>query len=167
MKISLNEIIEGQKLYLDLNVDVKLNVNDLGDEISVISPVSFLGKIINQSGKILLIGKYSCDIEFICHRCLDHFTRKVQGNIEERLVLDDSEESETEDFYSINNSKIDLREIIEDSLILSLPIKVICDDNCKGLCPICGANLNSDQCTCTEDKIDPRLAKLKELLQND
>ncbi len=168
MKISLKEIIEGQKTLLDLDVDIRLDDEAyLGDEISIVSPINFLGKIISQSEKIFIVGKYSCDIEFICHRCVKHFTKKIEGNIEEELVLNDSEESKTEDFYSINNYMIDLGEIVRSELTLSLPIKVICDDKCRGLCPVCGVDLNTEECTCEQDKIDPRLAKLKELLQND
>lgn len=165
MKISLQELVEGHKTFLDINVDLKLNdANYLGNDISVVSPVRFDGKVVNQNGKIFITGEYSCDIKFLCHRCLKYFINTMQGSIEERLVEDDSKELETDDFYPINKFMFDLGEIIEDALTLSLSIKVICDDNCKGLCSICGTDLNTNQCGCDKDEVDPRLAKLKELL---
>ena len=62
--------------------------------------------------------------------------------------------------------------IIEQTLDFNLPQKVLCDEDCKGLCPKCGANLNKETCSCSEtasdeDYIDPRFAKLKDLFKND
>ena len=60
---------------------------------------------------------------------------------------------------------IDLKEDVREAIILAFPLKPLCRPECRGLCPHCGRNLNEEKCECREEKIDPRLAKLKELLK--
>ena len=169
MKISLNELIEGQKDSIDIKVDISFEYNGyLPKDISIISPIFFTGNAIKQSGKIFIIGEHKFVAEFVCNRCLVRFQKEIKGTVHEQLAKEASLESESEEFYEIKNHMIDMKEILEDALILALPIKVICDDdNCKGLCPVCGVNLNQEQCHCEEEKIDSRLEILKEWNQND
>jgi uncharacterized protein len=64
-------------------------------------------------------------------------------------------------FYE--NDEIDLDQLMKEQFQLSLPMKPLCSDDCKGLCPVCGKNLNRDTCTCSRTWEDPRLAALKAL----
>lgn len=169
MKIKINELLEDQKDNIDIKIDVdSMDKRDLSEDISIISPISFTGKAANQSGKIFVIGEYKFVAEFVCNRCLDKFQREINGTLNEQLIKEGTIGSDSEEFYEIKNYMIDMKEILDNTLILALPIKVICDDdNCKGLCPACGANLNKTQCHCEEKKVDSRLEILKEWNLND
>ncbi|WDU84060.1 YceD family protein [Caloramator sp. Dgby_cultured_2] len=67
----------------------------------------------------------------------------------------------------ITEDRINLEDMIIDNIILSYPAKILCSDDCKGLCPVCGKNLNEGQCECLKDVIDPRLEALKQFFKGD
>lgn len=115
-------------------------------------------------------GDYLCEIavvstgHFICDRCLDEFTRKVEASGAVMFTKHSSGGSdETESYHIIEPSatEIDLSEDIIDLLLIEVPVKILCHQECKGLCPECGINLNRDTCTCSRDQIDPRWEGLK------
>ncbi|MDF2674142.1 MAG: hypothetical protein K0R09_2410, partial [Clostridiales bacterium] len=64
-------------------------------------------------------------------------------------------------------NSIDLKDMVMDNIILSMPIKFLCSPECRGLCPVCGKNLNKYQCNCNKNNVDPRLAVLKDLFKGD
>ena len=66
----------------------------------------------------------------------------------------------------LDSGNIDLSEVTDRAFVGSIPIKYLCSEDCKGLCSVCGANLNRESCSCEEDNIDPRLAKLKEFIKD-
>jgi uncharacterized protein len=121
---------------------------------------------------ILVRGNLSGQMELACSRCLDPFTAPVAiefdlllvpgsanaDAIKEELSPDDLDL----DYYT--GETVDLESILREQIILMLPLKPLCDENCKGLCPHCGANLKRETCSCTADAVDSpfaRLAKLK------
>ena len=88
-------------------------------------------------------------------------------NIELNERLSKTLKSEDEDIIFIKNDRLDLDEIVENNIISMLPIKRLCNKDCKGLCHQCGINLNHSTCKCDNDDVDPRLAKLKDLFLTD
>jgi len=68
-------------------------------------------------------------------------------------------------YVAPEQSEIDITEDIRETVLLAIPIKLLCKHDCKGLCPHCGANLNVESCTCAEEMIDPRWEALKKLLR--
>ncbi|MBN1297720.1 DUF177 domain-containing protein, partial [bacterium] len=65
----------------------------------------------------------------------------------------------------IIDDRIDICRVIAEQIVLQIPMKTLCSDDCKGLCSRCGADLNAGTCGCDRDSVDPRLAKLKDLLE--
>jgi uncharacterized protein len=120
---------------------------------------------------ILVRGNLSGRMELACSRCLEPFAAPVAIEFDLLLVpgpvsADAKEELSPEDldldFYT--GETIDLESILREQIILMLPLKPLCDEGCKGLCPHCGANLKRETCTCPADAVDSpfaRLAKLK------
>ncbi|WP_341271486.1 YceD family protein [Clostridium acetobutylicum] len=103
-------------------------------------------------------------VELTCSRCLQKFPYDIDLEIDEKFT--DNPENKDDEVIFINNYEVDINEIVENNIILSLPIKKLCREDCKGLCPMCGTNLNISTCNCHEDNIDPRFAKLKDLFSN-
>ena len=102
-----------------------------------------------------------------CDRCLSSFLYPVNIIInetyyDERKALRNIDESG--EFISFSGNQIDIHPQLIKAIILALPIKAICDLECKGLCPFCGCNLNQVTCNCHDETLDPRMAKLKDLL---
>jgi uncharacterized protein len=71
----------------------------------------------------------------------------------------------SDEYTLADNDNIDLSVLLREDILLELPSKVLCKTNCKGICAVCGKNLNDGSCSCNKHMIDPRLEKLKELLK--
>lgn len=166
MKVGLTELVEGQKKELNLEIEDKIETIDYaGDAISFTKPAVFKGRIYSSNGDLYIEGFVESVAEVSCHRCLEMFQQKVIGEVHEKLLEQDSPEVDIDEYFVIKNNMVDITKIMENTLVLSLPMKIICDEHCKGLCLVCGTDLNKHQCNCKNDEVDPRLAKLKDLLQ--
>ena len=143
-----------------------------GETFRVVAPVSLAFDIVKDKAHFQLIGTVKTTLELPCSRCLEPFTVPVErrlrfavsaaracntGEAEREIEEDDL----TTAFYE--NDEIDLGELMREQFYLSLPMKPLCGDDCRGLCPICGTNLNRGTCDCKREWEDPRLAVLKTL----
>jgi len=130
------------------------------NKLSIHATVDRLENIFRIKIRIRTQGKYICD------RCLIDFEREFDELYEQLYqigsgTLDEDDEVE---FLPENSIEIDISKAIRDAFILARPMQLLCSGDCKGLCPVCGIDLNHKTCNCVEKQIDPRLAKLKSLL---
>jgi uncharacterized protein len=104
-----------------------------------------------------------------CGRCLEPVPFRVSTEVRLRLVPEMPEAPAGHDveldaadalLYAAPEGKVDLTELVTEQLYLALPLKPLCDEACKGLCPECGANRNRTECACRREDVDPRLAPL-------
>ena len=100
--------------------------------------------------------------ECVCARCNKEFEFPLHKHVIAYLTEESDDEIET-DCYTVCNDRIDLNEVIVSEILLDLNERILCNEDCAGLCPKCGLDLNTGTCDCKED-IDPRLAKLAQLL---
>ena len=104
----------------------------------------------------------------VCDRCLEEFELPLVIDFRLILIPETRQKWISGDetiFFPPDNPEVDLSEIIRDALILEAPMKILCRDDCQGICPGCGANLNTEKCSCHPVATDERwhaLAKLKE-----
>lgn len=143
------------------------------EEGSLAQAVRVHGTLTRSNQDVYLAGQVSTVMNMTCARCLEPIQIAVQTNITASFIpapsTDDLEaeqelgDSDIElEFY--RDQKIDLTQTVYDQIMLSLPMVPLCNTDCKGICPHCGANLNREACRCQGDEdIDPRLAVLKEL----
>ena len=109
---------------------------------------------------------------FVCDRCLEEFEQKVESHytilyVQGQPAPSDSGEKEEEvQYLPADVNIIDLGEDVRQYLVLSLPLKTLCKEDCAGLCPFCGTNKNRANCSCTVEETDPRWADLKRFLNN-
>jgi uncharacterized protein len=138
---------------------------------TVTSPVTLGFDIYKDKDQFRLIGRVQASLELSCSRCLEPFTWPVDGEFDLRYQPhsqnsgDGEREVEEDDlttaFYQ--NDEIDLGQLMQEQFYLSLPMKPLCQEDCKGLCPTCGTNWNRGTCACTNQWEDPRLAALRSL----
>lgn len=118
----------------------------------------------NRAGLVKLSLATSFNYQRPCDRCGTGVTKAMQYNFEHYLVTSLSGD-QNDDYIETPDHTIDLDELLTADILLELPSKFLCSDNCKGLCPKCGANLNETTCNCTTKQIDPRLEVLKQLIE--
>jgi uncharacterized protein len=114
-------------------------------------------------------GRVGATVPQTCSRCLETFPARVDAAVDVRLeprpATGDSIKLGADDldvdFY--DNDELDLDRVVETETTLALPMKPLCRDDCRGLCPACGGNRNIVQCSCAERAPDPRLAALRDL----
>jgi len=120
--------------------------------------------------RVHLDGRLALDLDLPCSRCLEPVTVGQARDIHAVLLLklaDDEGEVELADDQLdesyLDGDVIDVPELIREQVLLSLPPKPLCSEDCKGLCPGCGADLNHEECSCDGPPLDPRLAPLANL----
>lgn len=144
------------------------------DAFRVAAPVKLAFDIYKDKDQFRLAGSVQTTLELPCSRCLDPFTWPVDSSFDLRYqpharnTGEGEREIEEDDlttaFYE--NDTIDLGQLMREQFYLALPMKPLCGDDCKGLCPTCGTNWNKGACDCTNQWEDPRLAALKTLKGN-
>jgi len=114
----------------------------------------------------LVQGSVHTQVELGCSRCLKPVTYTVNADFSALLIkesLQDEADLVDEDVVVYTGGMADLTPLIEGIIVSEIPMSLLCSEDCKGLCAICGSNLNTRDCGCREDNIDPRWEKLKQL----
>ena len=150
-------------------------VAQTGDPYWILVPVELDFDIHKDREKFRLEGTARTELELSCSRCLEPFRMPVDASFDLRylpaseMVSDGERETQDEDldigYY--RDDQIDLNELLREQFYLALPMKPLCQEDCRGLCPQCGTNLNTSTCACEPDVVDPRLAALKSLRSKD
>lgn len=121
------------------------------------------GSVQNHGGYFELSAITKINAEAICARCSEVFPFELEFKTVQP-VAEELKGENTDEYILIDDGYIDLGEFFDSCLLLEKPIKLICREDCAGLCPKCGANLNKKNCGCVTKEIDPRFEKLRELL---
>ena len=129
------------------------------------SPPEARGEVVNTAGLLNLRGELQAEMTCVCDRCGTAFDRKKVLSLDVPLAADVEDEVSPE-VFEIEGDGIDLDEVLETCFILDQETKCLCREDCKGLCPVCGKNLNEGPCSCKKET-DPRLAALAQLLEDD
>ena len=164
LSIPLSEIKEGISHFtfhvVDSNFEV-IQERSFPNGVEVSAQFTILGN--DYLAKIEAKGK--CTI--ICDRCGDSITKLIDGNVQTLYTFDrlKYQEADSDDIHLLSPSEkeIDIRQDIIDVLTLALPVKILCQENCAGLCPHCGVNLNKQKCRCSSDEMDSRWNGLKNI----
>ena len=157
--------------------DIPLEGLELDSESSVesdalLTPVRARLRIEKHETEVLVKGDLTAGVKFQCGRCLKDFQKSLSIPVEavyhpvEELKEEDTHEIKSDeldmDFYS--GDELDLDILLKEQIELNVPMKPLCSESCKGLCPGCGTDLNTGRCSCNLEKTDPRFAALKKLL---
>ena len=130
-------------------------------DIEPTQDVQMEGKITNTAGYIKLEAVVSLHYRTSCARCAEPLERTLEVPVEKDIALRSQlQDDDTDDYIVIDTPMIDLEPIAIEELYLGMPMRDLCSDDCRGLCPKCGKNLNEGTCSCPEREPDPRLAIL-------
>lgn len=167
MLLDISDLISKKKMHKEVDVSFKgNNIIFEGEEVVFIDPINIKG-IFRLTGDIINFdGTAKTTLNLACSRCLENFNYPIEIEIHEKFSKFNHEDDENSEIIMINNDKVDFSPVIETNTILSLPIKKLCSEDCKGLCSECGTNLNHSNCNCERNDVDPRLVKLREFFSN-
>ncbi len=163
MLLGLSKIIDSPGASVPFSTSVDLSDLRYGISCPVSEPVLAQGVVRNTAGVLLMKGSVTTTIHGICDRCAAEFTRDIDFPIDVLVTELASEENEDEWVFPLVGDSADLDDIVRTVFVLNLDSKLLCKEDCKGLCPRCGKNLNDGKCTC-EKELDPRLAALRQFL---
>ena len=134
----------------------ELDITDT--DLKVTAPIQLEGVVENAGDVILLKADVKTEIERTCGRCLKVFT--------EPLAAQAGAENIENDAFIYESDLLDITEPVRESLLLAVPLQSLCREDCRGLCPVCGADRNEGDCGCDATTVDPRLAALKQFIKN-
>lgn len=153
--------------------EIHESLDDLDPELIIQEPITGRIKLTKIPHGILLVGTLNTLLEVNCSRCLEPFDLPLTIKLEEQFrpyhdlqtgaSLPQEEDADEATLINEKN-EIDLREVVRQALLLSLPALPVCQSECQGLCPVCGQNFNEARCDCPQESIDPRWDALRALL---
>ena len=164
MRLELSSIIDRPGASVDFSVSVDLSDLVYGTSKPVSEPVKASGTVRNTAGVLVMKGNITTCIHGTCDRCAADFHREMDIPIDVVLVTElANEENEDEWVFPLEADTADLDDIVRTVFVLNMDSKLLCKEDCKGLCCRCGKNLNDGPCGCQKE-LDPRFAALRQLL---
>lgn len=121
----------------------------------------------NAGNTIAVDGTIQVGLLVQCNRCLKIFVYPMEAQFQETYYDRNLPQpgGTKSDWVPFTGDQIDIAHEVVQSILVNLPMRFICREDCRGLCAICGADLNNMPCNCKRDELDPRMAKLKDLLK--
>lgn len=129
-------------------------------------PVDVQADLKSFSNSVLLDIKFSYIIQKPCDRCLEVAKEEYSEANSYVIVTALNEEDQDGRYILAENKLLNLDELVYSSVITEFPTKFLCSSDCKGLCPMCGQNLNEGDCSCDKKQVDPRLEVLRQLMDH-
>jgi uncharacterized protein len=168
MIIELNNLVN-QTLRIARNIPMS-GTRRPAAGISYAYPVDVDLTLIGKEKEFKIVGSFSTKLLMSCHRCLNTYELPIRHDLDLVFIPRDQMPDEMdveladEDMNIASYlDSIDLCQVIDEQVVLSLPMKSLCAEDCKGLCQHCGKNLNEGPCGCSSQEVDGRLAALKEI----
>ena len=166
MVLDLKGFLNGAERRLMIDTFLDFSGEEYAGEKIFPQPVHVVGTVFNKAEVTRLVLECTVTVEKPCDRCGRQTAKTLSVPIERVLVRELAGE-EQDTFLVLEDDKLDLFELCFGEVLLALPMKFLCTEDCKGICPSCGKNLNDGSCGCVTKSIDPRLQILAELLEND
>lgn len=161
--------VHDQPRGIDLHDAVELpNLVRENRQVIAMSPVTVDLHAQLVSDTLTVDGKLQAQVTYRCSRCLTDYQDELQTDFSERFVrADPADLADEDERIPALGDQIELDPYLEQEILLAMPYTPLCSEECAGLCPVCGANRNEHVCECRTERIDPRLADLAKLLEQE
>lgn len=163
MRLNLKSVIAAPGAVMPFEFQLDLSELDFNGTCPICEPVSVTGEVKNAAGALVLNAEAKTNLHLICDRCAAPFQREKTLRYE-TLLAAELEDEENDEILLLDGDELDVGEAVTTAFILDMDTKNLCKEDCKGLCPACGVNLNEGTCKCKRE-VDPRLAVLAQLLE--
>lgn len=163
MKIDLTNLFNGNEEQIEIDHTVDMSDLIYSTYTPIKDGVSVKGRLFTKAEVVFLDVVISFAFNGFCDRCAEELTKDFSFVVKKIVVEQLQNEKDDDDYIVVKNRVLDLDELVNEEVSLNLPSKILCSEECKGLCPQCGTNLNVSECNCKKD-VDPRLSALLQLL---
>lgn len=163
MKLNLREIIAVPGSSVSFACELDQEGLDFPSIVRYLSVPRAEGRVTNEAGVLRLSGEIRCEMLCICDRCAGEFPSAKLTPLSAVIVERNEDNSDDPELFYLDGDEIDLGELLSTLFILDMDTKFLCREDCRGLCPKCGKNLNEGPCGCGKET-DPRFAVLEQLL---
>ena len=164
MLLQCRSLFMGEINHLPIDTELDFSQVEFQGMYPFPEAVRVVGEIRVRAGVVLLSARARFVFHGQCDRCLSPFTQTYDVPLEHTLVAT-LEDEENDDYILLDQYQLDLADLTMADILLELPYKSLCREDCRGLCPMCGKNLNEGLCGCTHKSVDPRLDVLGQLLE--
>ncbi len=164
MFIDMKQLFEVEGQVIPFTHDLDMSAIELWGTAPFDRPIRLSGRLYNRAGIVFMEYTAQMDYNLMCGRCLERQRRAEVYRFKHVLVRQLNEE-DNGDFIVVSGNQLDLDGLATSDILLELPSVVYCREDCKGLCPVCGANLNEKDCGCNLKQPDPRFQILSEFFK--
>jgi uncharacterized protein len=169
MRIELENLEGGKGDFAHVYQPDELNPVD--ERVELIEPAAVNGRVRLAGNEVFVNGHVGTRVKVECDRCLQPVELPVDSDFELEYIPDSEYEASeaaelTEAEMSVSvfdGDAVDVDEIVKEQVLLAVPTRMLCREDCKGICPECGRDRNTGECSCVTNDIDPRWAALKNL----
>lgn len=167
MKLDLTDVCscENKEVTKEVAMEASSFDSKLG-VFPIIEKKPFDLHIVNRENKQLLItGETDVKIAIPCDRCLEEVPTELHLTFDKKLPLEEADdaEEEMEEADYMMGVQLDVDRLVYDEILVNWPMKVLCREDCKGICKKCGTNLNQQECNCSQTELDPRMAAIQDI----
>ncbi len=166
MVLNLKGLLGGDAKVIDVNAVLDFTGEVFSGEKLFGKETLVSGKVVNKAGVTELSVECAVTITKPCDRCGTETTHEYKIPVNRVLVTELAEEDNI-DLLLVSDYKLDLYEVCLSEILLALPMKHLCSEECRGICSVCGKNLNEGSCGCQTKSVDPRLEALLQLLEDE
>ncbi len=178
MRINISEILANPSVIREFEVCPSFDELVLTHSSYPVSHKEpFTLKVSSSAGKLHIEGTTEIRLIIPCDRCLDEVETSFPIVIDIEVIPDkasdgtsdvpedDDEIKDLDEFSFLDGCILDVDKLVSDEIVVALPTKVLCKEDCKGLCTICGTNLNHSSCSCDRSVGDPRMAAIRDIFK--
>ena len=168
MRIKLEELEKSGGAFAHVYEAEELVLDD--EQARLTMPPEVRGRVVREGREVRLRGSIRARAEVECDRCLKTIEVPVETKFDVAFIPSaDYERDETHELLEedlnlsvFEGEEIDVDELVREQVLLALPSRVLCREDCKGLCPTCGVDRNTETCACEQSEVDPRWTALKD-----
>ncbi len=164
MLLNVKSILHTPGKSLPFSFEMDLRDVEHNNGFPIVEPVVVDGEVRNSADVLHLEMSIRSDLDAVCDRCAKEFVL-VMEEVFQCYLAEEVQNEDNDEIIVLEDGCIDVEDLARTAFILGLDTKILCSEDCKGLCHRCGADLNLGPCTCKKD-VDPRLAALAKLLDN-
>lgn len=169
--VSLNDLPPDGKKFSLADQDIWLGpIREFNMDCTIAKPLHAEITVMPAEDGCLLRGVIKGEVTVPCNRCAEAACVRINGGFEEFEEIPPESDlkksagsGESHVIYEKHVPMLDLAGVAWEQFMLAMPVNAVCDETCKGLCPLCGTNLNQGGCACEKTDEDPRLAPLRNL----